>query len=171
MNLLGYRTTLLLSVAALLAASLLFATCRPTSKASALQFKSIPVPGRVFSIAHEVLAFQAIGEAGRTAEVSVSLRPLQSRLGSFDRALVYEYGKDGKVLSQQELKMNSDAGLAVTATAGNFYLVFADLGPRFSNSYQVVCSLGRARISGPAVPRICTQIFCTDNVFPGFAIK
>jgi hypothetical protein len=174
MKLLVCRTPLLLSVAALVAAALLFTTCRrpePTSNASALQFKSIPVPSRVFSIAREVIAFQAIGEAGRTAEVSVSLRQLQSRLGGFERALVYEYNKDGKVLSRQELKMSADAGLAIKATAGNSYLIFADLGPRFSNSYQVVCSLGRAGIAGQTVPRICTQIFCADNVFPASQLK
>jgi hypothetical protein len=174
MKLPGYRTTLLLSVAALLATILLFTTCQrpgPTSNAAALQFKSIPVPSRVFSIAREVLAFQAIGEAGRTAEVPVSLRQLQSRLGGFERALVYEYNKDGKVLSQQELTMDSDAGIAIKATTGNSYLVFADLGPRFSNSYQVVCSLGHAGIAGQAVPRICTQIFCTDSIFPASQLK
>jgi hypothetical protein len=174
MKLLGQRTTLLLSVAAILAAVLFFTTCQkpgPSVNASALQFKSIPVPSRVFAIAREVLAFQAIGEAGRSAEVPVSLRQLQSRLGGFERALVYEYNKDGKVLSQQQSKMSSDGSIAIKATAGNSYLIFADLGPRFSNSYQVVCNLGRAQVGGQAVPRICTQIFCNDNVFPASQLK
>ena len=170
MKLLRYRTTFLLGIATLL----IFTTCRkpgPPTNASALQFKSIPVPSRVLSIAGEVLAFQALGEAGRTAEVPLSLRQLQFRLGRFERALAYEYNNNGKVLSQQELKVSPEGDIAVTATAGNSYLIYADLGARFRNSYATACSLGRAHIPAQIVPRVCTQIFCTDNIFRASEIK
>src|SRR5258706_14743587 len=123
MKLLRYRATFLLGIAALL----LFTTCKksgPPTNASALQFKTIPVPSRVISVAGEVMAFHAIGEGGRTAEVPLSLRQLQFRLGRFERALAYEYNNNGKVLSQQELKVSPEGDIAVTATAGNSYLIY-----------------------------------------------
>jgi hypothetical protein len=141
-------------------------TTRDSSQKSAVQMKRISVPTRVFSIAGEVRAFEATGEAGRTQEVSLSLKQLQTRFGRFERAVVYEYNREGKVLSQQESKVDSESGLTLNATTGNRYLLYPDLGPRFSNSYAVACGLGRAGISGQVVPRICTQIFCTDQPFP-----
>jgi hypothetical protein len=133
--------------------------------------KRMSVPTHVFSIAGEVLAFEATGEAGRTDEVDVSLKQLLSRFGKFERVLVYEYNREGKVLSQHESKMSSDAGITFKATAGNRYLLYPDLGPRFNNSYAVACNLEKAHIAGTLVPRLCTQIFCTDNVFQASQLK
>ena len=170
----GYIAICLLGVAIV---ALLLTGCKKTgirqdsSSKSAVQMKRMSVPTRVFSIAGGVLAFEAIGEAGRTQEVAVSLKQLQSRFGGFERVLVYEYNREGKVLSQQESKVSSDAGITVKATAGNRYLLYPDLGPRFNNSYVVACSLGRARIAGEMVPRICTQIFCTDEPFQASQLK
>jgi hypothetical protein len=174
MKLRSYITICVLSLTTI---GLLLTSCKKTettqdsSSKSAVRMKRISVPTRVFSIAGEVLAFEATGEAGRIDEVLISMRRLQGRLGEFERALVYEYTKDGTVISQQESKMNPDGTLTVKATAGNRYLIFADLGGRFRNSYVVACSLGRARIAAELVPRICNQIFCGDDVFRASELK
>lgn len=159
-------------------AGLLLASCtkNPTDKPaapakSAVELKRIEVPSRVLSIAGEVLAFAARGEVGRAGEASVSLRRLQARFGDFKRALVFEYDKDGKVLSQQEANVLPDGAIAFRATAGNRYLVYADLGRRFSDSYVVACGLSRARIPKQVVPRICTQLFCSQNFFKASTLK
>lgn len=170
MKRIGYKTTLALAFVAVV----LFSNCKKTGttdSTSHVQLKRISVPARVFSISGEVLAFEALGEAGRTGEVSVSLQQLQSRFGKFERALVYEYNKEGQVVSHHEINVNPDMAIAMKATTGNRYLVFGDLGQRFRNSYQVACDLGRAGISGPVVPRLCLQIFCTDEVFQAVQLR
>ena len=138
---------------------------------SAVQLKRIAVPSRVLSIAGEVLAFQASGEAGRIAEVPISLRRLQGRFGDFQRASIFEYNKEGKVLSQQEATVLPDGAIAIKATSGNRYLVYPDLGQRFRDTYVVACNLRNARLPAQLVPRICTQILCTDNFFKASQLK
>jgi Tol biopolymer transport system component len=158
----------------LLLSSVLLSNCKQTGttdRTSGLQLKRISVPERVFSIGGEVLAFEATGETGRTAEVSLSLRQLQGRFGKFQRALVYEYNKEGRVLSHHEVNVSTEMAIAMNATTGNRYLVFGDLGQRFRNSYQVACGLRRAGLSGPVVPRLCSQIFCTDEVFQAAQLR
>ncbi len=159
-------------------AGFLFASCTKNRRdgsapppKSAVQLKRIVVPSRVLAIAGEVLAFQATGEAGRVTEVPISLRRLQGRFGDFEHASIFEYNKEGKVLSQQDASVLPDGALAIKATAGNRYLIYPDLGQRFRNTYIVACSLRNARIAGQLVPRICTQILCTDNVFKASELK
>ena len=165
-------------VVALMIAGLLLASCtkRPRDGSaqppkSAIKLRRIGVPSRVLSIAGEVLAFIATGEAGRVEEVPISLRRLQGRFGDFKRALVFEYNKEGKVLSQQEASVLPDGAIAIKATSGNRYLVYPDLGQRFRDTYVVACNLRNARLPAQLVPRICTQILCTDNFFKASQLK
>jgi hypothetical protein len=151
-----------------------FSSCKhsetPTN-AAVLNLKRIAVPSRVFSIAGEALAFEALGDANRTGEASVSLRKLETPFGKFERVFVYEYNKEGNVLSRQELKVDPNSAIAIKATAGNRYLLFPDLGARFRDTYVVACKLGNARLLGQIVPRVCTQILCTDEPFQASHLK
>ncbi len=105
MKLRSYQLGLTIGLAALL----VFSSCKQTGApggTSTLSLKRISIPSRVFTIAGEALAFEALGEAGHSGEVSISLRRLQSRFGKFDHALVYEYDRQGRVFSQQSLNVD-----------------------------------------------------------------
>ena len=130
-----------------------------------VKLKQLAVPRSVFSIAGEVLACQAIGETGKSEVVNLSLRELKSRVGGFNRVFVYEYGEDGKVLSPQEMKLDLENAIAIKASPGRRYLIYPDLGERFRNTYELACRLKGARIAPQVRPRLCTQIFCTNEPF------
>jgi hypothetical protein len=132
---------------------------------SAVKLKQLAVPKSVFSIAGEVLAYQAIGETGKSEDLKLSLRELKSRVGGFNRVFVYEYGADGKVLSPQEMKLDFENAIAIKAAPGRRYLIYPDLGERFRNTYELACRIKNARIAPQARPRLCTQIFCTNEPF------
>jgi len=136
-----------------------------------VQLKRIEVPGRVLSIANEAIAFEATGQADGSNEVNVSLRRWQGRFGEFQRALVFEYDKTGKVLSEQQSNVLPDGAIAIKARGGNRYLIYPDLGVRFNNAYEVACKIQKARIPKTLVPPLCTQIFCTDNIFKASQLK
>ena len=105
MKLRGYQFGLAIG----LGVFLVFSSCKPTGTpggTSALSLKRISVPPRVFTIAGEALAFEALGDADHSGQVSISLSRLQSRFGKFNHAFVYEYDKQGKVLSQQSLNLD-----------------------------------------------------------------
>ena len=151
-----------------LGALLMFSSCKQTGApggTSTLSLRRISIPSRLFTIAGEALAFEAVGGAGHSGEASISLRRLQTRFGKFNHADVYEYDKQGKVFSQQSLNVDPDSAIAFKATSERRYLIYPDLGPRYRNTYIVACNLGRARLAGQIVPRICTQILCTDGPF------
>ncbi len=151
-----------------------FSSCKrnetPAGSAT-LNLKRIAVPSRVFSLAGEAWAFEAIGDANRTGEASVSLQKLQAALGKFEGVFVYEYNKEGKVLSLQELKTDSNGAIAIKGTSGNRYLIFPDLGARFRDTYVVACKLDKAGLAGQVIPRICTQILCSDEPFQASQLK
>jgi Tol biopolymer transport system component len=155
-------------------AFLMVASCKPSANptsSSALKLKRIAIPARVFTIAGEALAFEAGGDANLKGAASVSLQKLRARFGNFERVFVYEYDKQGKVLSQQELQLDATDTIAFKASSGNRYLLFPDLGARFRDTYVVVCKLGNARLQGSVVPRICTQILCTDAPFQASQLR
>src|SRR6266496_2301306 len=134
-----------------LGALLMFSSCKQTGApggTSTLSLRRISVPSRVFTIAGEALAFEAVGGAGHSGEASISLRRLQTRFGKFNHADVYEYDKQGKVSSQQSLNVDPDSAIAFKATSERRYLIYPDLGPRYRNTYIVACNLGRARLAG-----------------------
>src|SRR6266699_7049343 len=79
----GYQLGITIGLGALL----VFSSCKQTGTpggTSTLSLKRISVPSRVFTIAGEALAFEALGAAGHSGETSISLRRLQSRCGKFD---------------------------------------------------------------------------------------
>ena len=146
-----YKTTLALALLCVV----VFPNCKQTGttdSTASVQLKRISIPDRVFSIRGEVLAFEATGETARSGEVSLSLRQLQDRFGKFERALVYEYNKEGRVLSHHEINVNADMAIAMKATTGNRYLVFGDLGQRFRNSYPSRLRPGTRGHVGPRRP-------------------
>lgn len=133
----------------------------PPAKSTA-QLKRIAAPVRAFSIAGEVLAYEAHGQNG---PAPISLKRWQGRFGDFTRALVFEYDKSGTVLSKQEMNVPPDGAIAINARAGNRYLIYPDLGSQFRNTYVVACNLTKVRISGKLVPRLCTEILCSEEPF------
>lgn len=130
-----------------------------------VELQQIEVPSKVFSIAGEVLAFQAKGKAGETQEVPLSLKLLQAKVGGFEWASVYEVDEKGKVRSQR-LKVDATSFIRIPATSGNRYFVYAELGELYRNSYELLCRLRGIRVRGDLIPRICTMILCTPNAFP-----
>ena len=138
---------------------------RCTRRRSVVTLRRIAVPARVLAIGNEALAFEALGDANQSGEASLSLSRSQFRFGKFDRAVLYEYDKQGAMLSRQEINISADSTIAINATAGRRYLIYPDLGSRYRNSYVVICNLRRAGLAGEIVPRICSQILCTDSPF------
>jgi len=160
------RRNLIGFVVGLSACAAFFAACsKPGPAGPNNLLKQLSVPSKVFSIYGEVMAFEATAEAGQKRDVVVSLKPLQSRIGGFQRVFVYEYNREGKVLSRSEAKVSADTSVTLPVAGGNRYLIYADMGARFGSSYEIACRIRDVPISREVLPRICTQIFCVGDVF------
>ncbi len=134
------------------------------STSASVRLQPIAVPARVFSVSGEVLAFKGTGEAGKLQKqkVSVSLEPLRKRFGNFKRANVFEFNSAGKQISQNSVTVSANAAVAIEATAGSYYLVYAELGKSYSNSYRFACNLSNLKIQSARLPEICNLILCVD---------
>lgn len=139
--------------------------CSKSPPQSKVKLEQVDVPRGVFSFSGEVVAFRASGGDGREQKVGVPLDSLRARFGRFDRALLYEFDDKGKRLSTQTLNLGPDASVSFHATAGRLYLAFADLGQRYSDSYALMCGFHRTAARARLVPRICTEILCSNEPF------
>jgi hypothetical protein len=134
------------------------------SSSASVRLQPIAVPARVFSVSGEVLAFKGVGEPGKLQKnkVSVSLEPLRKRFGDFKRANVFEFNSAGKQTSQNSVTVSANAAVAIEATAGSYYLVYAELGKSYSNAYRFGCNVANLKIQSTRLPEICSLILCVD---------
>ena len=128
MKLRGYQFGLAIG----LGVFLVFSSCKQTGTpggTSALSLKRISVPPRVFTIAGEALAFEALGDARSFGASLCFAQRLQSRFGKFN------HGSRFRLCCESTLPC-----LSYSYTNVRRYLIYPDLGSRYRNTYVVACN-------------------------------
>ncbi|HEX5706872.1 MAG TPA: hypothetical protein VFX96_06235 [Pyrinomonadaceae bacterium] len=96
----------------------------------------------------------------------MSLQAVRARAGKFEKAHVYEFDVKGTLISRRTVNVGPNASVDLEATGGNLYLVYADLGDRYANTYRMMCHLNGLIGRGSLVDDICTEILCGNQSFP-----
>lgn len=125
----------------------------------------VPVPSNVLAAAGDVVAYRAVGEEGTEWEAALSLEALEASAGSFESVRIQRTSVEGEVEWWDESVSGCGEPLYVPVRANDTLLVFAQLGGTVAATYQTLCEIDLTLPDRQFIPRICTQIYCSGELF------
>ncbi|MEM9556894.1 MAG: hypothetical protein AAGC60_21725 [Acidobacteriota bacterium] len=149
-------------VAAALFALLVVSTAAAAPPGS---LQRIDLPANVLATAADAQAYRAVGPEGEAWLAEILLDDLRAGTGPFETLLVQRTSLDGYVDVDRVEVPPCGKPLALEAVSGDVFVLFAEIGGLTRNNYDLLCEIDEMLPTRQLIPRICTMIYCTGEVF------